>query len=159
MPFFGLVRPKCELCGYRCGEMFHQGWRHDDYPLLVFGKKKCLVEYVRKNLKIKRKTASQGKYSKIWRNVLPTISEILGNPESSGNIALNSEDFALVGNRKSYSFNLEFEDGVVNNNISGSAVARHLAGVLTRSSIIKPVLNKGYFKFKMDKDFILWISK
>ena len=47
MPFFGLVQPKCDHCGYRCGEMFHQGWRHSDYPGFVFGRKKCLVEYVR----------------------------------------------------------------------------------------------------------------
>ena len=72
---------------------------------------------------------------------------------------LNFEDFALVGNRKSYSFNLEFDDGIVSNNISGSAVARDLAGVLTKSSFIKPVLNNGYFKFQMDKNFNLWISK
>ena len=55
--------------------------------------------------------------------------------------------------------NLEFDDGIVSNNISGSAVARDLAGVLARSSIIKSVLNNGYFKFKMDQNFNLWISK
>ena len=172
MPFFGLVRPKCELCGYRCGEMLHQGWRHADYPGYVFGKKKCLVEYVRRNPKIKQKlerttkiptnyptAGSQGKYSNIWRNALPTISEILGSSESSGSIALNFEDFALVGNRKSYSFNLEFDDGIVSNNISGSAVARDLAAVLSTSSSVKSILKTGYFKFQMDKNFTLSISK
>lgn len=155
MPFFGLVRPKCELCGYRCGEMLHQGWRHADYPLFVFGKKKCLVEYVRRNPIIKQK----GKYLNIWQNALPAISEILDSSDSSGSITLTSKDFALVGKRKSYSFNLEFDDGVVSNNISNSAVARDLVAVLTRASIIKTVLNNGYFKFKMDNHFILWISK
>ena len=172
MPFFGLVRPKCELCGYRCGEMLHQGWQHAHYPLFVFGKKKCLVEYVRRNPIIKNKIkrsnkmtsyypapGSQGLYLNIWQNALPAISEILGSSDSSGSITLNSKDFALVGNRKSYSFNLEFDDGIVSNNISGSAVARDLAGVLTKSSFIKPVLNNGYFKFQMDKNFNLWISK
>jgi hypothetical protein len=172
MPFFGLVRPKCDHCGYRCGYMLHQGWRHADYPGYVFGKKKCLVEYVRRNPKIKQKlkrttkipnnyptAGSQGKYSNIWRNALPRISEILSSSGSSGSISLNSEDFALVGNRKSYSFNLDFDDGIVSNNISGSAVARDLAGVLARSSIIKSMLNNGYFKFKMDQNFNLWISK
>ena len=172
MPFFGLVRPKCELCGYRCGYMLHQGWRHADYPGYVFGKKKCLVEYVRRNPKIKQKlerttkiptnyptAGSQGKYSNIWRNALPTISEILGSSESSGSIALNFEDFALVGNRKSYSFNLEFDDGIVSNNISGSAVARDLAEVLSTSSSVKSILKTGCFKFQMDKNFTLSISK
>ena len=104
-------------------------------------------------------SGSKGKYINIWQNALPAISEILGSSDSSGSITLNSKDFALVGNRKSYSFNLEFDDGIVSNNISGSAVARDLAGVLTKSSFIKPVLNNGYFKFQMDKNFNLWISK
>ena len=172
MGFFGLTRPKCDNCGYRCGYMLHQGWKHAHYPGYVFGRKKCLVEYVRKNRKIKHKierttkipinyptVGSQNKYSNIWRNALPKISEILGSLESSGSIILNSEDFALVGDRKSYSFNLEFDDGIVSNNIRYSAVARDLAGVLTRSSIVKSMFNNGYFKFQMDKNFTLWISK
>jgi len=121
MGVFGLTRPKCDNCGHRCGYMLHQGWRHADYPGYVFGKKKCLVEYVRRNPIIKNKiershkmttyypaAGSQGKYSNIWRNQLLTISEILGSSESSGSIVLNAKDFALVGNRKSYSLNLEF---------------------------------------------------
>ena len=159
MGFFGLTRPKCDNCGYRCGYMLHQGWRHTDYPGYVFGRKKCLVEYVRKNPKIKRNAGSQGKYSNIWRNELPAISEILGSSESSGSIALNPDDFALVGNRKSYSFKLEFDYGIVSNNIRSSAVARDLAGALTKSTIIKPLMHNGYFRFKMDKSFTLRISK
>ena len=83
----------------------------------------------------------------------------MGSSESSGSITLNSKDFALVGNRKSYSFNLEFDDGVVSNNISGSAVARDLAEVLSTSSSVKSILKTGYFKFRMDNNFTLWISK
>ena len=170
MVFFGLVRPICDYCGHRCGYMLHQGWRHADYPGYVFGKKKCLVEYVRNNRKGKHKiersykkttyypaAGSQGKYSNIWRNQLLTISEILGSSGSSGSIALNSEDFALVGNRKSYSFNLEFDDGIVSNNISGSAVARDLAAVLSTSSSVKSILKTGCFKFQMDNNFTLWV--
>tara|TARA_B100001105_G_scaffold239529_1_gene217508 strand:+ start:218 stop:742 length:525 start_codon:yes stop_codon:yes gene_type:complete len=172
MPFFGLVRPKCDHCGYRCGYMLHQGWRHADYPGYVFGKKKCLVAYVRRNPKIKQKlerttkiptnyptVGSQGKYSNIWRNALPTISEILGSSAPSGSITLNFEDFVLVGNRQSYSFNLEFCDGNVSNNISGSAVARDLAAVLRSSSKIKSAIQDGVFKFRMDKNFTLWVSR
>ena len=172
MGFFGLTRPKCDNCGYRCGYMLHQGWRHADYPGYVFGKKKCLVAYVRRNPKIKQKlerttkiptnyptVGSQGKYSNIWRNELTTISEVLSSSASSGSITLNFEDFALVGNRQSYSFNLEFDDGVVSNNISGSAVARDLAAELSNSSSVKSILKTGYFKFRMDNNFTLWISK
>ena len=172
MGFFGLARPKCDNCGHKCGYMLHQGWRHSDYPRYVFGKKKCLVEYVRRNPKIKQKlerttkiptnyptAGSQGKYSNIWRNELTTISEVLSSSASSGSITLNFEDFELVGNRQSYSFNLEFDDGVVSNNISGSAVARDLAAVLSTSSSVKSILKTGYFKFQMDKNFTLSISK
>ena len=102
---------------------------------------------------------SQGKYSNIWRNTLPAISEILDSSESQGSIELNSKDFELAGNRKSYSFNLEFDNGIVSNNISGSAVARDLAAELTSSSFIKSVLNNSYFKIRMDKNFTLRISK
>jgi len=152
--------------------MLHQGWRHADYPGYVFGKKKCLVAYVRRNPKIKQKlerttkiptnyptVGSQGKYSNIWRNALPTISEILGSSAPSGSITLNFEDFALVGNRQSYSFNLKFCDGTVSNNISGSAVARDLAAVLRSSSKIKSAIQDGVFKFRMDKNFTLWVSR
>jgi len=172
MGFFGLTRPKCDNCGHKCGYMLNQGWRHSDYPKYVFGKKKCLVAYVRRNPKIKQKlerttkiptnyptVGSQGKYSNIWRNALPTISEILGSSALSGSITLNFEDFALVGNRQSYSFNLEFCDGTVSNNISGSAVARDLAAVLKSSSKIKSAIQDGVFKFRMDKNFTLWVSR
>ena len=78
---------------------------------------------------------------------------------NQGSIVLNAKDFALVGNRKSYSFNLEYDDGVVSNNISGSAVARDLAAELSNSSSVKYILKTGYFKFRMDNNFTLWISK
>jgi len=101
----------------------------------------------------------KGKYLNIWQNALPAISEILGSSESSGSIKLNSKDFALVGKRKSYSFNLEFDDGVVSNTISDSAVKRDLATELSNSSSVKSILKTGYFKFRMDNNFTLWISK
>lgn len=172
MGIFGYLPPKCDNCGQRCGYMLHQGWKHPDYPGYVFGRKKCFYEYVRKNRKVNNKiersnkmtsyyspAGSQGKYSNIWRNQLLTISEILGSSESTGSITLTANDFALVGNRKSYSFNLEFDDGIVSNNISGSAVARDLAEVLSSSSSVKSILKTGYFKFQMDKNFTLLISK
>ncbi len=102
---------------------------------------------------------SQGKYSNIWRNTLPAISEILDSSESLESIALSSKDFALAGNRKSYSFNLEIDNGIVSNNISGSAVARDLAAELSNSSSMKSILKTGYFKFRMDNNFTLWVSR
>ena len=79
MPFFGLVQPKCDHCGYRCGEMFHQGWRHSDYPGFVFGRKKCLVEYVRAHpkeiaiLKFKTNMKSKTEYSQIEADAIKEL--------------------------------------------------------------------------------------
>ena len=61
-------------------------------------------------------------------------------------------EFSKVGNRKSYSFSLEMAQGRVSNNISGSAVARDLAGVLTGSSLVMQFLKAGTYKINMDKN-------
>jgi len=102
---------------------------------------------------------SQGKYTYIWQNTIPAISDLLNSENPNGSIELNSREFASVGSRKSYSFNLEFDEGSVSNNISGSAVARDLAAVISRSSSVKSVLKNGYYKFNMNKNFTLWVSK
>ena len=79
MPFFGLVQPKCDHCGYRCGEMFHQGWRHSDYPGFVFGRKKCLVEYVRAHpkeiaiLNLKTNMKSKTEYTQIEADAIKEL--------------------------------------------------------------------------------------
>ena len=79
MGFFGLTRPKCDNCGYRCGYMLHQGWRHADYPLYVFGKKKCLVEYVRAHpkeiaiLNLKSSMKSKTEYSQIEADAIKEL--------------------------------------------------------------------------------------
>lgn len=101
---------------------------------------------------------SKGKYTNIWQNTIPEISDLLDSENPNGSIELNSKDFTSVGNRKSYSFNLEFDNGSVSNNIGGSAVARNLAAVISRSSVM-PVLKNGHYKFNMDKNFTLWVSK
>ena len=104
-------------------------------------------------------SSSQGKYTDIWQNTIPEILDLLNSEKPNGTIELNSRDFALVGNRKSYSFNLEFDNGSVSNNIGGSAVARDLAAAISISSSVTSVLKNGYFKFRMDKNFTLWVSK
>lgn len=104
-------------------------------------------------------SGSQGKYISIWKRTIPAISKLLSEDKLKGSIELDSEDFTFAGNRKSYSFNLEFSNGSVSNNIDGSAVARDLATVLTRNGKIERLLMEGKFKFNMDKNFTLWISK
>ena len=103
-------------------------------------------------------SGSQGKYTSIWKNTIPAISDLLNNENPNGCIELNSRDFAAVGNRKNYSFNIEYDRGSVSNNISGSAVARDLAAVISRSNSAMAVLKNGHFKIRMAKNFTLWIS-
>jgi len=103
-------------------------------------------------------SGSQSKYTNIWQNTIPAILNLLNSEKPNGSIELNSSDFSSVGNRKSYSFNLEFDNGSVSNNIGGSAVARDLAAVISRSSVMT-VLENGYYKFNMNKNFTLQVSK
>lgn len=100
-----------------------------------------------------------GKYTDLWVKQRATITNKLRSSEIKQSIQLNSEDFNNVGNRSNYSFNLEYKNGFVNNNISGSAVARDLAKILENSTEIKEILKEKDFKINMDKNFCLWITR
>ena len=73
-------------------------------------------------------------------------------------IQLSQEDFNKVGNRQSYSFNLKFSDGIVANDIGGSAVARDLARVLEQNVRIIQKLKGTHMKLNLDKGFTLWVT-
>lgn len=109
--------------------------------------------------KTKKVMASSGKYSDLWAKQRSSIHDKLSNATTTQSIQLNSEDFNKVGNRNNYSFNLEFLNGTVSNNIGGSAVARDLAQVLENSKEIKEILKTGHFKINMDKQFCLWMVR
>lgn len=102
---------------------------------------------------------SKGKYVNLWKNKLALFQQKIEIGSKKQNIQIAAKEFTNVGNRKSYSFNLEFIDGIVDNNIGGSAVARDLASVINESSTIKRLIKKGHYKINMDKDFCLWIQK
>lgn len=75
------------------------------------------------------KVADVHKYEDIWKQLLPTITEAVSNGRSL-ELNLGRAAFDAVGNRKSYAFRLDLNNGRPTNNISGSAVARDLARVL-----------------------------
>ena len=108
------------------------------------------------NLTIMR---SSGKYIDLWTKQRSSIKDKLKNAATKQSIQLNPEEFKKVGNRASYSFNLEFENGIVVNNIDGTAVARDLAKVLENSTDIKELLKEGHYKINMDRKYCLWIQK
>lgn len=103
--------------------------------------------------------ATFGKYTDLWSKQRALIQVKLNNATTKQSIQLNSEDFNKVGNRSNYAFNLEFLNGIVSNNIDGSAVARDLAKVIEDSKEMREILKTGHFKFNMDRQFCLWIEK
>jgi len=103
--------------------------------------------------------SSSGKFFDLWLKQRSTIKDKLEIAATKQSIQLNPEEFKKVGNRVSYSFNLEFIDGIVVNNVDGTAVARDLAKVLENSTDIKELLKEGHYKINMDRRFCLWIQK
>ena len=105
--------------------------------------------------------AKSGKYIEIWGKQREAIQEALQNGFDRNFLQLNPADFKKVGDRgkSGYSFNLEYKNGMVYNNIGGTAVARDLAKVLESSPGIMKILNTGHFKIKMDKNFCLCIER
>lgn len=102
---------------------------------------------------------SSGKYVELWQKQRESIKELLKKSDSIQSLQLNPEEFRKVGNRNSYSFNLEYVNGIVSNNVDGSAVARDLDTVLENSPEIMGVLKTGHHKINMDRRFCLWIQR
>ena len=103
--------------------------------------------------------ASSGKYTDLWTKQRTSIKDKLGIASIKQFIQMNSQDFNKVGKRSNYSFNLEFENGIVSNNTGGSAVARDLAKVLESSNEVREILKTGHYKISMNKEFCLWIER
>ena len=68
------------------------------------------------------------------------------------------EDFIAAGNRKSYRFRLQTENGEVTNNIGGSAVARDLYDVLSANTSFKELAAGRRIVFKMGVEYKLSIE-
>jgi len=104
---------------------------------------------------------SSGKYLDLWTKHRELIYNKLLIASTRQTIQLEKKDFENVGNRvkSKYSFNLEFKDGVIFNDISGTAVARDLAKILLSSEKTKASLQLGHHKINMDRNFCLWIVK
>lgn len=100
-----------------------------------------------------------GLYIDMWVKQKESIKIRLADSSVKQFIQLNSVDFESAGNRKRYSFNLQYENGKVANNIGGSAVARDLNKVLTSDNDIKILLKVGRYKINLNKAFCLWIQK
>ncbi len=72
-------------------------------------------------------------------------------------LQLQKYEFEISGNRKDsgYTFTLEIVNGLVGNNISGSAVARDLYDILKGSERAKALFKEKNFKITLGKDYSL----
>lgn len=107
----------------------------------------------------KMSTGSENKYTNLWQGYINHINSSLVQSDKPQLIQLDSKLFFKVGNRKSYAFNLEYKNGIVSNNIGGSAVARDLDKVISKSQAMKNTLKDGNYKINLDKEFVLHIKK
>lgn len=107
---------------------------------------------------IKPKVSSDvHKYEDIWKQLAPLIVQSLSKGLCS-EINIGRAPFEAVGNRKSYSFRLELQDGAIANNIEGSAVARDLARVLMNNSKFLQAARSKRLILRLDKQFTLRIE-
>lgn len=102
---------------------------------------------------------SESKYTMLWQGYIKQIDSSLVQLDKQQLIQLDSKQFFKIGNRKSYTFSLEYKNGVVCNNIRGSAVARDLDKVISKSQIVRNTLKDGHYRLNLDKEFVLHLKK
>ncbi len=125
----------------------------EDYKIF---EKNDLIERGKVN---KMSPVIKDKYILLWQTYIPQILRMLSESNKPQSIQLNKDEFSVFGNRKSYSFNLEYKNGFVNNNIDGSAVARDLDKVISKSEAIRSILKKGEYKINLDRYFVLHVQR
>ncbi len=100
-------------------------------------------------------------YNSLWNKYKPVLTsklkQALVEPQD---YQLSKHEFEAIGDRTNsgYSFNLEIKNGVLKNNIGGTAVARYLFEVLKSSATAKELMKDNYFKINLTKDFTLKIQ-
>jgi hypothetical protein len=74
---------------------------------------------------------------------------------------LSGHEFKAIGQREKsgFSFLLEASEGTALNNIRGSNVARDLLHVLQQSQKATELMSEDVYELKMDKQFVLHVSR
>lgn len=86
---------------------------------------------------------------------MPDILDIIELFPAYSMIQLSSADFLVAGNRDSYRFRLEVQDGVIVNNIEGSAVARDLVDIILSDSRASAFMKGKHIILNLDQNFSL----
>ncbi len=118
------------------------------------------IKVIRKNDVLPKQTKKSGGvhlYEKVWKPIQPQIKEAILS-EKEIRIPLSKSMFDAVGNRKSDSFNIQYENGKQMNNLDGSAVARDLDKLILGNSNIMRFLEGKTMKITMGKDYVLKIQ-
>lgn len=100
-------------------------------------------------------------YVPLWQKYRPIlVSKMREALVSAQEYPLSKHEFETIGDRtqSGYSFNLEIKNGIVLNNIEGTAVARDLFEVLKNSKSASELLKQHNFKINLNKEFILTIQ-
>lgn len=113
-----------------------------------------------KPIEPKRTTRSGGvhKYEVIWKRVIPMIKECLTSGKDFSSMQLTKSQFDAAGNRKSYSFNIQYQNGKLMNSLDGSAVARDLDRMIIGNAEYKQLLKGKSVKLAMGKDFVFKVE-
>lgn len=95
-------------------------------------------------------------YYDYWKKQVPDFLEDM--KEGYVEYDMPEESFKKRGNRQDYSFRLDIQNGLVVNNIGGSAVARDLFEALNDNSEFRKFAQGKNITFKMDSNFVLYIE-
>ncbi|MBI1767404.1 MAG: hypothetical protein HY015_00485 [Bacteroidetes bacterium] len=100
-------------------------------------------------------------YASLWNKYRPAIIQLmLASEEGAQQYRLFDHEFkALAPKEKKYSFELHAYQGKSVNNVKPSIAARNLLDTLNTSRKACELMNEGRFAFKLDKEFILHISR
>ena len=96
-------------------------------------------------------------YVDYWSSYLDRFINILKEGGRSG-ISIDKEKLIGCGNREDYKFRLEMINGMVANNIGGSAVARDLYSVLYGDARFRSFAEGKHIIFRLVKDYKLEIK-
>src|SRR5277367_6847385 len=100
-------------------------------------------------------------YASLWNKYRPVILQLmLAAGKDPQQYKLSAHEFKAVNHReKGYSFLLEVSHGKALNNITGSAVARDLLGVLQQSQKASQLMREAVYSMSMDKQFVFHVNR
>jgi len=100
-------------------------------------------------------------YASLWNKYRPAILQLmLASEEGAQKYQLFDHEFkALDPKEKKYSFELHAYQGKPVNNIKASTAARNLLDMLNMSRKATELMSEKRFEFKLDKQFILHITR